>query len=67
MRGLCTANGRAVPAEEVLSQWLGQNIGCLLVSGHVMNLDEAKPDMFPKMMVAHVDVLRSRAKLGQAC
>jgi hypothetical protein len=54
-----------VPAKSILSQWLGQSVSNLIIGADGKDLDETFPHMFTKVMIARVDVLRARTKLGQ--
>jgi hypothetical protein len=51
----------------ILSQGLGKSINNLILGVNGEYFDMPLLHMFPKMMVAYVDVLGSRAKLGKPC
>ncbi len=45
----------------------GESIGDLILGIDREDLDETLSHMFMKMMVAHIDVLGPRVKLGKPC
>jgi hypothetical protein len=49
-----TAQVEAVLAEQILSQWLGQNICNLIIGTHRKYLDETDGDVLTEVMVAQV-------------
>ncbi len=51
----------------ILCQRFGESISDLILGIDREDLDETLLHMFTKMMVTHIDVLGSRAKLGQPC
>ncbi len=51
----------------ILCQGLGKNIINLILGVNGEYFDKPLPHMFAKMMVAYVDVLGSREKLGKPC
>jgi hypothetical protein len=51
----------------VLCQGLGMSISNLILGVNGEYFDKSLLHMFAKMMVAYVDVLCSRAKLGKPC
>ncbi len=51
----------------VLCQRFGESISNLILGIDREDLDESLSHMFTKMMVAYIDVLGSRAKLGKPC
>ncbi len=53
--------------EYILCQGLGKSISDLILGVNGECFDKPLPHMFVKMMVAYVDVLGSRAKLGKPC
>ncbi len=50
-----------------LCQRFGESISNLTLGIDREDLDESLLHMFTKMMVAYIDVLGSRAKLGKPC
>ena len=54
-----------MPAKSILSQWLGQSVSNLIIGADGKDLDETFPHVLTKVLVARVDVLRARTKLGQ--
>ncbi len=59
-RSLAT-HGAAMTLEVVLRQWFCESISDLIAGVDRKDLDKALPNMLAKMMVAHVNVLSSRA------
>jgi hypothetical protein len=53
--------------KNILCQGLGKSISNLILGVNGEYFDKPLPHMFVKMMVAYVDVLGSRAKLGKPC
>jgi hypothetical protein len=53
--------------KNVLCQGLGKNISNLILGVNGEYFDKPLPHMFTKMMLAYVDVLGSKAKLGRPC
>ena len=53
--------------EVILSKCFGQHIGDLVGSTNREDLDKSFADMLVKMMVAHIDMLGARMKLGKPC
>ncbi len=51
----------------ILCQRLGKSVSNLILGVSGEYFDKPLPHMFAKMMVAYVDVLGSRAKLGKPC
>ena len=51
----------------ILCQGFGEGISNLVLGVHREDLDDSLVHMFVKMMVAHVNVLGPRAKLGKPC
>jgi hypothetical protein len=51
----------------MLCQGLGKSISNLILSVNGEYFDKPLPHMLAKMMVAYVDVLGYRAKLGKPC
>jgi hypothetical protein len=51
----------------ILCQGFGKSISNLILCVNGEYFDKAIPHMFAKMLVAYVDVLVSRAKLGKPC
>ncbi len=51
----------------VLCQRFGESISNLILGIDREDLDESLLHVFTKMMVAYIDVLGSRAKLGKPC
>jgi hypothetical protein len=51
----------------ILCQGLGKSISNLILGVNVEYFDKPLPHMFAKMMVAYIDLLGSRAKLGKPC
>ncbi len=51
----------------ILCQRFGESISNLILGIDREDLDESLLHMFTKMMVAYIDVLGSRAKLGKPC
>jgi hypothetical protein len=49
--------------EERLVDWLGEDVGWLIFSCNLLDLDVPTINIAPKMMVLHVDVSRARSKL----
>ena len=62
---LTTAKELTVSAKRILSQWFGQSVSNLIIGADGKDLDETFPHVLTKVMVARVNVLRSRTKLGQ--
>ena len=54
-----------MPAEGILSQWLGQSVSNLVVGADGKNLDETLPYVLTEVVVARVDVFGARTKFGQ--
>jgi hypothetical protein len=53
--------------KNILCQRFDESIGNLILGIDREDLDETLLHMFTKMMVAHIDVLGPRAKLGKPC
>ncbi len=53
--------------KNILCQGLGKSIINLILGVNGEYFDKTLLQMFAKMMVAYVDVLGSRAKLGKPC
>jgi hypothetical protein len=53
--------------KNILCQELSKSISNLIFGVNGEYFDKPLPQMFAKMMVAYVDVLGSRAKLGKPC
>ncbi len=51
----------------MLFQRFGESISNLILGVNGEYFDKPFPHMFVKMMVAYIDVLGSRAKLGKPC
>jgi hypothetical protein len=51
----------------ILCQRFGKSISNLILGIDREDLDESLLHMFTKIMVAYIDVLGSRAKLGKPC
>ena len=51
----------------VLCQGLGKSVSNLILGVNGEYFDKPLPHMFAKMMVAYVDVLGLRVKLGKLC
>jgi hypothetical protein len=49
--------------EGILQECLGQSVSDLIMSADRIDLDLSKTHMFPEMVITHVDVLGTRAKL----
>ena len=62
---LTAAKELTVFAKSILSQWFGQSVSNLIIGADGKDLDETFPYVLTKVMVARVNVLRSRTKLGQ--
>jgi hypothetical protein len=52
---------RQMTLEVVLRQWFCESISNLIAGVNRKDLDKALPNMLAKMMVAHINVLGSRA------
>ena len=63
---LPTAQVKAVLYQQILSQWLGQNISDLVFGTHRKNLDETETYVLTKVMITHVDVFGAWTKLGES-
>jgi hypothetical protein len=53
--------------KNILCQRFDESIGNLILGIDREDLDETLLHMFTKMMVAHIDVLGPRVKLGKPC
>ncbi len=53
--------------KNILCQGLGKSISNLVLGVNGEYFDKPFPLMFAKMMVAYIDVLDSRVKLGKPC
>ena len=53
--------------EDILQERLGQSVSDLLMSADRIDLDLSRTHVFPEMVITHVNVLGTRAKLWQTC
>ncbi len=61
------AHEATMTLKNFLCQGLGKSISNLILGVNGEYFDKPFPHMFAKMMVAYIDVLGSRAKLGKPC